>query len=623
MKKFLRYLIFYLWCLPFAGNLWANAENVPGISNTALQEKIINPFQNSLGIAYPEENDSLLAKSDSLLSMLDAQHRYDTYFELARIIIKSYILKGETRLATAQSDRMYSKAKAMDHLLGQALALNSMGEVFSFTGRNDKSGDAYYQSLQLFDKSKKSDHQIKILLIELLEYELHKGDMPAAKKILDRLNHYPLQQQPEQEQAVRHIFNAFYQLQNGHITEARNYLDETKKLKSGLVSGVNQYFLLAEAVYLNATGKQEDALNTYEQFFKTESAKNNTALYIIAMKNRAKLLENLNHKKEASEQYYAIYKFIKSTFDKNYPKEIDQLSTRFQAEQLTHENEKEQSLSMRYRTIGIIVCVLTLLLFSFLSWKKIFRLKQSKQKLEDMKLRAEKAIQKKNLFLSNMSHEVRTPLNAIVGFSTLMANDDIETDEIARKEYCDIIKVNSYQLLNLINDIIDITDFEDDNIKFNIKEYNAVKICTEVIETMLASNKLNVDLRFESELTRLTIETDDSRLRQVLINLLVNATKFTKEGSIVLKLELSKEAHQTAVFTVTDTGCGIPPEKQQQIFERFEKLSEVTQGSGLGLSICQLIIKHVHGHIWIDPLYTQGARFCFTHPLKYKSASTN
>lgn len=231
--------------------------------------------------------------------------------------------------------------------------------------------------------------------------------------------------------------------------------------------------------------------------------------------------------------------------------------------------------------------------------------------------KAERAIQKKNMFLSNMSHEVRTPLNAIVGFSAVLASDDDSFDEESRKEFCEIIKVNSFQLLKLINDILDFSDFENDNITFNIRPYDAVKLCREASETVSASRKLEVELRYDTELSELMIDTDDARLRQVLINLLVNATKFTKEGSIVLKLELSDP--NTAFFSVTDTGCGIPLEKQGLIFERFEKLNDFAQGSGLGLSICQLIVTYMRGRIWVDSNYTQGARFCFTHPLKYKS----
>ena len=117
------------------------------------------------------------------------------------------------------------------------------------------------------------------------------------------------------------------------------------------------------------------------------------------------------------------------------------------------------------------------------------------------------------------------------------------------------------------------------------------------------------------------IDTDDSRLRQVLINILVNAAKFTEQGSIVLELKLVDE--HTAFFSVTDTGCGIPLEKQQVIFERFEKLNDSAQGTGLGLSICHLIVNHLNGEIWVDSQYTQGTRFCFTHPLKYVSKSIN
>lgn len=247
--------------------------------------------------------------------------------------------------------------------------------------------------------------------------------------------------------------------------------------------------------------------------------------------------------------------------------------------------------------------------------EKIFRLKRSKQQQEAMKLKSERAIQRKNMFLSNMSHEVRTPLNAIVGFSAVLTSEDESFDDDSRKEFCEIIKVNSFQLLKLINDILDMSDFESDNITFNIQTYDAVKLCRETVETVIASRKLQVEMRFDTEFKELMVETDDSRLRQVLINLLVNAAKFTEQGSIVLKLQLTDE--QTAIFSVTDTGCGIPLEKQHLIFERFEKLNDFVQGSGLGLSICRLIMDHMHGKIWVDSQYTQGTRFYFTHPLKY------
>lgn len=119
---------------------------------------------------------------------------------------------------------------------------------------------------------------------------------------------------------------------------------------------------------------------------------------------------------------------------------------------------------------------------------------------------------------------------------------------------------------------------------------------------------------FETELSALEMETDPCRLQQVLINLLVNATKFTKEGYITLTLRINEAG--VPEFMVTDTGCGIPLENQEAVFGRFEKLNEGIQGTGLGLSICKLIINRMGGDIRVDSTYSKGARFIFTHPLK-------
>ena len=156
---------------------------------------------------------------------------------------------------------------------------------------------------------------------------------------------------------------------------------------------------------------------------------------------------------------------------------------------------------------------------------------------------------------------------------------------------------------------------------FNFKKCDAVVICRNVIDTVKKVKQTQADVHFVTTLESLPLLTDDSRLQQLLINLLINATKFTTEGSITL--EIQKESDDTAIFSVTDTGCGIPLENQNRIFNRFEKLNEGAQGTGLGLSICQLIVEQIGGKIWIDPEYTAGARFMFTHPIKPDAATKN
>lgn len=584
----------------------------------SIVHEVISTFHNSLGFDYltREECDSLNA--DGLLSQLDESQRYYTYFELERILIKSSLFRGEIRMAIAQSDQMYSKARALAYPFGNALALNAMGEVYSYTGRLREAGVAYEESLRLLDGMDGEDVHIRMLLVELIDYNLRIRNVNGASRYLARLNLYPEDRLSPLELAMRHISNASCQLFKGDLKAASHCLVQIGQLETQLIPEIRQYLLIIDARYLVATGAHEAALTAYNDFLQTEYARINHNIYKEALLEKADLLVKMGNKEEAYGQYGKVFSYIKTSFEKNYPKEIDRLCTRFQADQLAYQNERDRIVSMRFYLAGIIVSVLFLIFLLVLGWKKIFRLKRSQMRQEAMKEKAVQAIQRKNMFLSNMSHEVRTPLNAIVGFSAVLTDEDESFDDESRREFSEIIKVNSFQLLKLINDILDFSDFENDNITFNIRTHDAVKLCNEVVETVMASRKLEVEMRFDTDLSVLMLDTDDARLRQVLINLLVNATKFTEQGSIVLELKMVDAG--TALFSVTDTGCGIPPEKQHLIFERFEKLNDFVQGSGLGLSICQLIVKYMNGKLWVDSGYTRGARFCFTHPLKYNPA---
>lgn len=584
----------------------------------SIVHEVISTFHNSLGFDYltREECDSLNA--DGLLSQLDESQRYYTYFELERILIKSSLFRGEIRMAIAQSDQMYSKARALAYPFGNALALNAMGEVYSYTGRLREAGTAYEESLRLLDGMDGEDVHIRMLLVELIDYNLRIRNVNGASRYLARLNFYPEDRLSPLELAMRHISNASCQLFKGDLKAASHHLAQIGQLEAQLIPEIQQYLLIIDARYLVATGEHEAALTAYNDFLQTEYARINHNIYKEALLEKADLLVKMGNKEEAYGQYGKVFSYIKTSFEKNYPKEIDRLCTRFQADQLAYQNERDRIVSMRFYLAGIIVSVLFLIFLLVLGWKKIFRLKRSQIRQEAMKEKAVQAIQRKNMFLSNMSHEVRTPLNAIVGFSAVLTDEDESFDDESRREFSEIIKVNSFQLLKLINDILDFSDFENDNITFNIRTHDAVKLCNEVVETVMASRKLEVEMRFDTDLSVLMLDTDDARLRQVLINLLVNAAKFTEQGSIVLELKMADA--DTALFSVTDTGCGIPPEKQHLIFERFEKLNDFVQGSGLGLSICQLIVKYMNGKLWVDSGYTRGARFCFTHPLKYNPA---
>ena len=265
---------------------------------------------------------------------------------------------------------------------------------------------------------------------------------------------------------------------------------------------------------------------------------------------------------------------------------------------------------------AVLVILLTGLLITLYFFYRTKRLKDelevSEAALREAKDRAEESNRLKSAFLANMSHEIRTPLNAIVGFSDVLSAGDTAIDD--QRGYFEIIKANSDLLLRLINDILDVSRLEADRVTLTLEKCDVVQVCMQVTASVTLARRSSNRIVFESAADSLEIRTDIQRLQQVVINLLSNADKFTENGTITLKLEPDMR-NRTALFSVSDTGCGIPPEKRKRVFERFEKLNEYAQGTGLGLSICKLIVEKWGGRIWIDSQYTRGARFVFTHPL--------
>ena len=273
----------------------------------------------------------------------------------------------------------------------------------------------------------------------------------------------------------------------------------------------------------------------------------------------------------------------------------------------------------KYHIWSVGAVLLVLLGGLFVSLYFYYHTKKLKDELEvsegalrEAKDRAEESSRLKSAFLANMSHEIRTPLNAIVGFSDVLSAGGASEEE--QRGYFEIIRTNSDLLLRLINDILDVSRLEADRVILSLESCNVVQICQQVVASVAQARRSTNQFLFECEREVVEMRTDVQRLQQVVINLLSNADKFTKEGTITLKLELDT-ARNVAVFSVTDTGCGIPLDKQKRVFERFEKLNEYVQGTGLGLSICKLTVEKWGGEIWIDPAYTNGARFMFTHPM--------
>ena len=239
---------------------------------------------------------------------------------------------------------------------------------------------------------------------------------------------------------------------------------------------------------------------------------------------------------------------------------------------------------------------------------------QREKELELMKVK--EADKLKSAFLANMSHEIRTPLNAIVGFSDLVAETD---DPEERQTYLDIIHTNNDLLLNLIGDILDFSKIEAGMLKYNIEEANIKELCMEVYLSGSLKRKPGVKLLFDKNSPTVTLRTDPQRILQVIANFVNNAIKFTSEGSITIFYETKENEVKVCV---RDTGIGISEENRPRVFERFIKINDFHQGTGLGLTISKTIIEYLGGTIGVDSVQGKGSTFWFTLPLDYKGISS-
>lgn len=224
-------------------------------------------------------------------------------------------------------------------------------------------------------------------------------------------------------------------------------------------------------------------------------------------------------------------------------------------------------------------------------------------------IRIKEADKLKSAFLANMSHEIRTPLNAIVGFSEIITECE---DKEEQKEFLNIIRSNNRLLLNLINDILDFSKIESNQLEYHLSKINIQDIFNDVYASSSLKIKPGVKLILEDSLPAVYLKTDPQRINQVLSNFINNAIKFTEKGSITIGYKLEK-AHIFAF--VSDTGIGIKESDRTRIFDRFIKLNEFKQGTGLGLTISKTIIENLGGNIGVESKEGKGSTFWFELPL--------
>lgn len=575
--------------------------------------------------------DSVIAWSEQLLPTQQSNEDRTTYFLLQLQLANAYTLRGDISLATNRAQLMYEEAKATDYQFGMVVANQAIGDAYNtIANMGDKALESYQDALtELSNISDQHPYRAQLLL-KMSNVLQRKGRLEEAEKILEELEKILYQEPDYPTNFFFCIEKTNFAISHGHLSQ--DYLDEANiwlhKMDSIYQLHPEKFYRFhldyTTAAYYRAMGNWDkqywkQALDIYSKLQAEYSGNKRSTYYRWTSLEKIYLCKIQGMAMEACRIYQELYPPIDTLASQSYIRQINTIKAKYQVDKAETASNNEYNKIITSILVGTMALVTLFVLLAILLKRQREKVKLSTQKLATSRINAENAMRAKSVFLSNMSHEIRTPLNALSGFSSLLTEEGL--DDETRRQCNEVIQQNSELLLKLINDVIDLSSLEFGKLQFCIAQHDAVSICRNVIDTVNKVKQTQAELTFTTELEEMPIETDDSRLQQVLINLLINATKFTPQGSIVLKLE--KETDDTVLFTVTDTGCGIPKDKQANIFQRFEKLNENAQGSGLGLSICQLIIEHIGGQIWIDSEYAEGSRFCFTHPISQKGRKEN
>lgn len=414
------------------------------------------------------------------------------------------------------------------------------------------------------------------------------------------------------------------------LNECKTAFDQDKRLwsiKKRLYNIEYVYYLQSKQYpkALEAAKKQEA-----EELNLSESIQNS-----VHYLTKGKIYSNMGNMSEASKYLQMYIEAEDSLKIANEQMASSEFATLLEVEKLNAEKKElmlqAQEKEIRNKTTLIISLIVLLgILFMFL-YRENFLKRKLKVSESELKIRneeltisreelhkakdiAEASSRMKTTFIESMTHEIRTPLNSIVGFSQIL--NDHYSNSPETQEFVKIIENNSNDLLRLVTDVLALSELDQyDKLPTNITtDVNA--ICELAYEVAKNKSQKGVEVFFKPERESLFILSNQERISQVLNNLMHNAAKFTSHGSICIAYSIS-EAEKKIEISVTDTGMGIPADKQNCVFERFYKVNSFTQGTGLGLSISRSIAEKLGGSLQIDSSYTDGCRIVLTLPLVY------
>ncbi len=343
---------------------------------------------------------------------------------------------------------------------------------------------------------------------------------------------------------------------------------------------------------------------------------------VLTLKDKIDCLDSLHRYKDAYEAYKEYSVLLDSARSRSMENKVEDLEIKKHVDELVVEKKAleidlQKSRSQLYLFLALLILSISFGIFIFFRLGKIKSLYKELQESNRLVIiaseKAQESERMKNAFIKNMCHEVRTPLNAINGFAELITSDGISPEE--KKEFSKIIYTNCHNITSMMNDVLVIAQLDSSNEVLPLEPVHISLLCHhEMNKLKKLQQKPDIHYQVEGDKSNDLIYSDPNHFGIIISHLLNNANKFTNQGSITLSYRPEEEGRIMCIC-VTDTGCGIPADKSEWIFERFTKNDDFIPGSGLGLYLCRLITQRLNGSLKLDTCYTGGARFILRLPI--------
>lgn len=536
--------------------------------------------------------------------------------------IEGYIIKKQFNLALLELKAMQEEATKENYMPGLISCYKSMRNVYSLKNNVQLAYEYQKKVVELIEQYDIEDFNLSLIYATLAHDMINLNKTEEAKPILEKA--YAAVKRPSQELLVMKN-DAFYWWRKGNARQVEQLIRKAEALN---LPDMGNDLCDIKTYYYWLTGEYSKIVELYESSYDKSRVDQ-----LRFLKVKAEALQMVpGREKEANEQYSLYIQLRDSLERRDAQVSLEEFATIMDVSRLNKENSELELAMSRHKLhttyvslIGLGIFILVMCVFTFKLWRLNRRLRHSEFDLrrKNMALteadkiivkekeRAENASRMKSAFIQNMSHEIRTPLNSIVGFSQVLVEELRGQEDM--KTYASVITENSNNLLKLVGDVLELSTLDTMDKEIKKVPVSINDLCSLALKRVKDDLKPEVELLFDSWKNEYPVSSDSKLIATVLDNLLLNAIKFTTRGKITLDCHLSMDAQHIEIV-VTDTGIGIPEDKQEWVFERFTKVDEFTQGTGLGLAISRLAAQLLGGQIMIDSDYKEGCRMVFTLP---------